>query len=95
MIASSQVNGDESLLATSSSPEGEIGNVFAELQLTPWVHGGVSIGIDGIGIVAGWDDARTNTAYDLEAKAGWGLFAIACGLYSVPSGGGQPVPVCS
>ncbi|WP_249284559.1 RHS repeat domain-containing protein [Luoshenia tenuis] len=79
-------------LGVGASPEG---NVFAELQLTPWVHGGVSIGIDGIGIVAGWDDARTNTAYDLEAKAGWGLFAIACGLYSVPSGGGQPVPVYS
>jgi hypothetical protein len=61
-------------------------NVFAELQVTPWVHGGVSIGWDGIGVKVGIDVG--DTAYDFEIKAGWGLIPILV-TGAMPAGGGQ------
>ena len=50
------------------------GNIFYEVQLSPYFHGGVSIGIDGFGYTYGIDVG--NTAHDIEVKVGWGTVAL-------------------
>ena len=49
-------------------------NAFVSAQVTPWVHGEVSFGLDGIGAVVGFDAG--DTSYDFEINGGWGLIAI-------------------
>jgi len=55
------------------------GNVFVGLQVTPWFHGSVSVGLEGVGVSVGYDD--DNTAYDIEVKAGWGLIPVLFGIH--------------
>ena len=64
-------------------------NAFVDVQVTPWVHAEVSLGLDGIGAVIGFDIG--DTAYDFELKGGWGLIAIFV-TGTVPQGGGSPAP---
>ena len=60
------------------------GNVFTEFQLTPWLHGGSSVGVDGrgwtVGVYLGND-----TTFNLELQAGVG--SIAAGAVIVKTGG--------
>lgn len=49
-------------------------NAFASVQITPWIHGEVSLGLDGIGAVVGFDN--DDTSYDFEINGGWGIIAI-------------------
>jgi len=62
-------------------------NAFVSAQVTPWVHGEVSAGIDGIGAVIGFDVG--DTSFDFELKGGWGLIAIFIAPQLIASGG-QP-----
>ena len=45
-------------------------NGFVSIQLTPWLHGNLSIGLNSIGVIIGFDD--DNISYDFEFYAGWG-----------------------
>ena len=49
-------------------------DVFGGIQITPWVHGEVSTGANGIGAVLGVQQARNNMTRsgDIEITAGWG-----------------------
>ena len=70
------------------------GNVFINAQVTPWVHGEVSIGYDGVGAVLGVDVG--NTSYDFEVKGGWPLivvFAMGGAMGSFIPGAGQGASV--
>jgi len=49
-------------------------NAFAGVQFTPWLHCEVSVGIDGICIMVGFD--IEDTSFDFEIKGGWGSIAI-------------------
>ena len=55
-------------------PEDYVVNLYANFQITPWFHGELSLGIDGIGVSLGVDYKQTS--YDLEIKGGWLLLAI-------------------
>ena len=46
------------------------GNVYLNLQVTPLLHGNISLGYEGIGASIGVDHKQTS--YDLSATAGWG-----------------------
>ena len=62
-------------------------NTFVSDQVTPWAHGEVSFGLDGIGAVIGVDVG--DTSYDFEINGGWGLIAILVAPQIVAFGG-QP-----
>ena len=64
-------------------------NVFVSAQVTPWIHGEVSVGLDGIGAVVGFDVG--DTSYDFEINGGWGLIAIFVVPQIVSSYGGAPI----
>ena len=49
-------------------------NIFANAQVTPWIHAKVSVGLDGVGGTVGLN--IDNTSYDFEIKGGWGLIVI-------------------
>ena len=49
-------------------------NIFANVQLTPWVHTEISVGLDGIGAILGF--TSDNVSQDFEIKGGLGLIAI-------------------
>lgn len=46
-------------------------NLFANAQITPWVHFEASVGFDGVGVLIGID--VEDISYDFEIKGGWGL----------------------
>ena len=48
--------------------------------MTPWVHVEVSVGLDGIGLVLGWDDTKNNISHDFGITAGW----LSVALLTVP-----------
>ena len=53
-------------------------NLFLSKQITPWAHCELSIGVDGIGGIIGFN--HNQTSYDFEAKVGWltiGLIALS------------------
>ena len=50
------------------------GNFYGNIQLTPFIHGGASVGLDGVGINLGID--VNDTAYDLNLKCGWGILVV-------------------
>ena len=49
-------------------------NAVVSAQVTPWVHGDISVGLDGVGGSVGFDIG--DTSYDFEIKGGWGLIAL-------------------
>ena len=49
-------------------------NAFASAQVTPWLHGKASVGIDGLGVAIGFDIG--DISHDFEINCGWGLVAI-------------------
>ena len=55
-------------------PDDYVVNLYANFQITPWLHGEMSIGTDGIGGSFGVDYKQTS--YDFEIKGGWFLLAI-------------------
>lgn len=65
-------------------------NAFVSAQVTPWIHGEVSFGLDGIGAVIGFDVG--DTSYDFEIKGGWGLIAIFVAPQIAASGGPSGAP---
>lgn len=60
------------------------GNIYAQAQATPWIHAQVSLGVDGLGGVVGFDAG--DTAYDFEVKAGLGLILIFVAPYAFTNG---------
>ena len=62
-------------------------NAFIDVQVTPWVHGELSLGLDGIGLTLGFD--ADDTAFDFEVNGGWGLIAILYSPQILMSGGQQ------
>ena len=58
-------------------------NIFVGAQVTPWVHGSVSLGLDGIGLIVGFDVG--DTSYDFEIKGGWGLIIAIFAPQLAPS----------
>lgn len=65
-------------------------NLFANVQITPWVHTEVSIGLNGLGVVLRIDSK--NVSYDLEVKGRWGLFALLFLPQVSVSGYGTGIP---
>ncbi len=60
-------------------------DVFGGIQITPWIHGEVSIGANGIGAVLGVQQARNNMTLsgDIEITAGWGtIFPVVLLTFS-------------
>ena len=61
---------------------GEIGvsstvNVFANVQITPWIHGEISVGLDGVGITLGVIDDETTYDFEVKVGLGWLIFFFA------------------
>jgi hypothetical protein len=50
------------------------GNFAFGLQLTPWVHAGVQLGLSGIGFNLGFN--LGDTSYDLSINIGWETIAV-------------------
>ena len=60
--------------------------MFITAQISPWIHVGGSVGVDGIGFALGVDNVLENgdvISADIEVKAGWGSIA----LFAIPEVG--------
>ena len=55
-------------------------NAFVNLQITPWIHGTLSIGANGLGAIVGID--ADNTSTDFELYVGWGTISFLAGAYA-------------
>lgn len=81
--ASSDVGNDASKYSAGINLDGWLGadigvsseiNAFVSAQVTPWVHGEVSLGLDGIGVSFGID--LGDKSFDFGINAGIGLISI-------------------
>ena len=50
-------------------------NAYVGAQVTPWIHGELTLGVDGVGAVIGVDIDKVS--YDFEMKGGWGTIVVA------------------
>ena len=66
------------------------GNLGISANITPWVHFGVSIGMEGITISAGI--TVENTSYDFSIGIGLAPLLIIGGIAATILSGGQLVP---
>ena len=64
-------------------------NLFVTVQGTPWIHGEVSIGLDGIGVILGFDNDSLSS--DFEIFGGWGSIAIFVAPQLVVTSAEKPV----
>ena len=64
-------------------------NLFVTVQVTPWIHGEVSIGLDGIGVILGFDNDSLSS--DFEIFGGWGSIAIFVAPQLVVTSAEKPV----
>lgn len=77
------IGNDESSVGTGINIAGQAGvsvgasssgNVFVQLQVTEWTHAEISLGIDGIGLLAATD--VDNISNNFEFQVGWGVMLI-------------------
>jgi RHS repeat-associated protein len=58
------------------------GNAFLNVQVTPKLHASASIGVNGVGLSAGYIDGKNS--HDFEITAGWGTMVMIGLVYLMP-----------
>ena len=54
-------------------------NIYVFAEVIPGLHGEVSVGLDGIGLMVGTTSGEESS--DLHVKAGWGLVVVIVGTF--------------